>query len=528
MSILRSVLIAAALATSAGLAGAQNADSLPAPDSAHRPIPLLVDVPQVDRLHLTTSGRIIEDTSGLNSLGRQVDGGTYSPRTDCPAVLLYSQDVFNGGTFTLQGGFAQGEIEAASYTLPGSLFPLKISLMEFILGQQNAITSTVTQWSILVWDGTPNSPQPTGFPVEYSSDDVILPHVRMGPGTNATNVQVSVDPSDPDQIYIYNPNGDATHTFTIGLRIDVHNNQTADPCYTAPPANSNAFPATDNTVVGCGTGYAQLNNPTNNWLFAVNCGPNGCPPNGGWTRFSQLQTDQNILGFCITGCRPRGDWVIRCTYDPINCPPPNGACCFGTQGCFISDQASCVGSGGSWKGPGSSCGTRDAQGNFPGCVAPPNQPPVANAGNDQTVTDADNSGAEVVSLDGSASSDPDGFIANFRWTEGATLLQDGPAFLSVSLPVGLHTVTLTVTDNAGATASDTVQVDVVPGGCRAVCDVNGDGSNDIGDVFDLADALASGGNVPDPGACKDFNQDGSEDTSDVLDIANAIASGTCP
>ena len=37
---------------------------------------------------------------------------------------------------------------------------------------------------------------------------------------------------------------------------------------------------------------------------------------------------------------------------------------------------------------------------------PPNQPPTAVAGPDQTVVDADHSGAEVVTLDGSGSSDP--------------------------------------------------------------------------------------------------------------------------
>ncbi len=58
------------------------------------------------------------------------------------------------------------------------------------------------------------------------------------------------------------------------------------------------------------------------------------------------------------------------------------------------------------------------------------------------------------------------------------------------------------------------------------CDFNQDGGTDLSDVFDLADAIASGTD-PNPG-CKDFNQDGSEDTGDVLDLADAVASGTCP
>jgi hypothetical protein len=439
---------------------------------------------RLDRLHVTSLGRIVEDTSGLHA---PTPGNFYRDRLDCPATILHSQDVFAGGTFTLQGGFAEGEIAAASYTLPGSLFPIQINLMEIIVGQQNATVQTTTHWSILVYDGFPTDPQPSGFPIEYSSDDVILPHIVMNPGTRATNVQVSVDPNDPDQIFIFNPNNLAQKTFTIGLRIDQHHNQTANPCFTAPPANENAFPATDNTVIGCNSGYAQLNQPTQNWLYAVNCGPNGCPPNGGWTRFSSLQTDQNIFGICITGCRPRGDWLIRVTYDPVNCPPPEGACCFGTQGCFLAPQAACQGAGGSWKGPGSVCGTRDAQGNFPGCIAPPNQPPTAQAGSDQTVTDSDNSGAETLVVDGSASTDLDGFIANYRWTEGPTLLQDGPALLSRDFPVGVHTLTLTVTDNAGATATDTVVLTVNPGTPQCVADVDdgsGTGTPDGGVTID--------------------------------------------
>ncbi|MEM7196493.1 MAG: PKD domain-containing protein, partial [Pseudomonadota bacterium] len=49
-------------------------------------------------------------------------------------------------------------------------------------------------------------------------------------------------------------------------------------------------------------------------------------------------------------------------------------------------------------------------------VADPNSPPTANAGNDVTVDDNDNNGFESVTLDGSASNDPDGSIDNFSWT----------------------------------------------------------------------------------------------------------------
>ena len=43
---------------------------------------------------------------------------------------------------------------------------------------------------------------------------------------------------------------------------------------------------------------------------------------------------------------------------------------------------------------------------------PANQPPAASAGDDQTVTDADDSGSEDVMIDGTSSVDPDGSIVN--------------------------------------------------------------------------------------------------------------------
>ena len=91
----------------------------------------------------------------------------------------------------------------------------------------------------------------------------------------------------------------------------------------------------------------------------------------------------------------------------------------------------------------------------------PNAPPTATAGPDQTVTDTGGDGAEVVILNGSASSDADGSIVGYEWREGTTVVAVG-ASPSVSLAVGTHTLTLRVTDNDGATATDSVVVTVSP------------------------------------------------------------------
>jgi hypothetical protein len=91
-----------------------------------------------------------------------------------------------------------------------------------------------------------------------------------------------------------------------------------------------------------------------------------------------------------------------------------------------------------------------------------NTPPVANAGTDQTVTDGDNNGSEVVSLDGSASSDSDGNIVSYVWSDTNGQIATGVS-PQVQFAVGTHNVTLTVTDDQGAAATDDMVITVNPG-----------------------------------------------------------------
>lgn len=94
-------------------------------------------------------------------------------------------------------------------------------------------------------------------------------------------------------------------------------------------------------------------------------------------------------------------------------------------------------------------------------VTSANQPPVARAGEDQTVTDSDGDGTASVTLDGSASSDDSG-IVSYTWKEGENTIATGMKPV-VDLTTGPHTITLIVTDSEGLTGQDDVLITVLSG-----------------------------------------------------------------
>ncbi|MBI1278291.1 MAG: hypothetical protein GC179_09210 [Anaerolineaceae bacterium] len=86
------------------------------------------------------------------------------------------------------------------------------------------------------------------------------------------------------------------------------------------------------------------------------------------------------------------------------------------------------------------------------CLQSTNIAPIAMACCSKTVVDTDKNGSESVTLDGSKSSDSDGIIVSYLWYEGNTLLSqssgDNPsATVTLTLNVGLHTISLIVVDN---------------------------------------------------------------------------------
>ena len=333
----RMAAIAAAMLTSAAGAQVTLSPAVPiAGEAAGRSameIPIRVD--RVPRLVVTLSGRILLDETGHYLVDGEAPGiptgGLRGP--GCPVTISSHTDsnfqTLNGN---VQAGFAESEIAAASYVVPAASFPIKFESAEAIFATSNATVQTTTQWSIILYDGPPN----TGNIVyQESSMEGILPPIILGPGTAAVNVQVVIDPSDPEQVLFFNAAG--TNTISVGYRIDDHHNQTGNPCSTSPPSGSNAFPTTD---IG-------LSQAAGNWLFGLNCGVFGCPPNGGWSTFQNL----NFL------CRPSGDWIMRMTWSPVNCSPAMGACCLPNGTCDLRTQGDCTLAGGVYQGDNTNCGS---------------------------------------------------------------------------------------------------------------------------------------------------------------------------
>ncbi|MBI2405521.1 PKD domain-containing protein [Candidatus Microgenomates bacterium] len=86
-----------------------------------------------------------------------------------------------------------------------------------------------------------------------------------------------------------------------------------------------------------------------------------------------------------------------------------------------------------------------------------NQPPVANAGLDMTGNEG-----QILTFDGSLSSDPDGTgdIISYEWSFGDGATANGQTVSHTYTDNGNYVATLTVTDSAGASSSDTAQITI--------------------------------------------------------------------
>src|SRR2546428_1433984 len=118
-----------------------------------------------------------------------------------------------------------------------------------------------------------------------------------------------------------------------------------------------------------------------------------------------------------------------------------------------------------------------------------NQPPVANAGPDQTVSEG-----ALVTLNGTLSSDPDGDVSTYSWlqTNGTAILLNNSTSTvttftapNVNNEGGTLTFDLTVSDNKGQTHTDSVNIVIRNINQPPVADAGLDRSVNAGTLIDL-------------------------------------------
>jgi outer membrane lipase/esterase len=139
--------------------------------------------------------------------------------------------------------------------------------------------------------------------------------------------------------------------------------------------------------------------------------------------------------------------------------------------------------------------------------ADPNSPPIANAGLDRTLPDANFTSGETVVLDASGSTDSDGTIILYEWTNVTTDQLIGTSTtptLTTTLPDGVNVIGLTVTDNSGDSQTQsafdqvtiTVQAPATPtanaGPDRTIVDTD----RVAGEVVTLNGSASTGGSGP--------------------------------
>ncbi|HIB83492.1 MAG TPA: hypothetical protein EYO59_02520, partial [Chromatiaceae bacterium] len=101
---------------------------------------------------------------------------------------------------------------------------------------------------------------------------------------------------------------------------------------------------------------------------------------------------------------------------------------------------------------------------FHGATAPAvlNQPPVPDAGSNQTFIDVANNNMASITADGRASFDPDGSLVSYEWRLGETVLGTSPVLTTTLPATGDYGLALNVTDDQGLVRGDLVTIRVEP------------------------------------------------------------------
>jgi len=67
---------------------------------------------------------------------------------------------------------------------------------------------------------------------------------------------------------------------------------------------------------------------------------------------------------------------------------------------------------------------------------------------------------DILSFNSNGSTDSDGTISTYKWSDGATILSNSSSFSISTLTNGTHTITLTITDNKNASSSATISITI--------------------------------------------------------------------
>ena len=133
---------------------------------------------EVRHMHVTSLGRVIDDPIAGPIREARTAHGPATPRLPGPDAS------FNGGSYRVEAGMAQGEMLAATYTLTAADFPIHIDFVRDCLLEPRTPSSPCRRrrsGSVLYYSGTPLA----GSLVDTASRRMgtSSPHIIIPPGS---------------------------------------------------------------------------------------------------------------------------------------------------------------------------------------------------------------------------------------------------------------------------------------------------------------------------------------------------------